>query len=337
MQFITYFGKEYATKRKYDENRASCPDIGCRIYNIRANENKKENNKTTLWRFYPIYWNNDIVCNCPIRFYIDAIMIELIPLIILLAFLFETMDSSAGMGFGTGLTPLLFLLGYDPLQVVPILLISEAITGFTASYFHHEFENVSFSIRKPLNPTTKITMMIAITGCFAIIVSVFLTYAAFELPKSFIKTYVAILVLAMGIIGIFRLKRKNSSYRPKLLTGFAALAGFNKGIGAGGYGPVVMMGQLFSGIYEKTATAIVSLAEGIVSLVGFATFIFITSYGVTIDYLLLPSIFTGGFIAAIISPYIVRVLPNKMWRIVIPVYAVFMGVLTLAKVYNFIP
>ena len=62
-------------------------------------------------------------------------MIELIPLVIILAFIFETMDSCAGMGFGTGLTPLLFLLGYEPLQVVPILLISETITGFTAGFF----------------------------------------------------------------------------------------------------------------------------------------------------------------------------------------------------------
>jgi hypothetical protein len=264
-------------------------------------------------------------------------MFELFPLIILLAFLFETMDSSAGMGFGTGLTPLLFLLGYDPLQVVPILLLSEAITGFTASYFHHEFENVNFSFHKPYNQATKITGMIAVTGCLAIILSVVLTYAALELPKSFIKMYVGILVLLMGIIGMIRLKSKTMKYRAKLLTGFAALAGFNKGIGAGGYGPVVMMGQLFSGIYEKTATAIVSLAEGIVSLAGFASFVFITSYGITIDYLLLPSIFTGGFIAAIISPYMVRVLPNKMWRIIIPVYAILMGMLTLAKVANILP
>jgi uncharacterized protein len=264
-------------------------------------------------------------------------MLELFPIIILLAFLFETMDSSAGMGFGTGLTPLLFLLGYEPLQVVPILLLSEAITGFTSSYFHHEFQNVSFTLKKPLNQATKVTALIAISGCFAIVLSVILTYAALDLPKSFIKTYVAILVLAMGIIGMIRLKSTKSVFRPKLITGFATLAGFNKGIGAGGYGPVVMMGQIFSGIYEKSATAIVSLAEGIVSIVGFASFIFITSYGVTIDYLLLPSIFTGGFIAAIISPYLVRVFPNKMWRVVIPVYAILMGVILLAKIANLLP
>lgn len=258
---------------------------------------------------------------------------ELFLYVIVLAFLFETMDSSAGMGFGTGLTPLLFILGFEPLQVVPMLLISEAITGLTAGFFHHEFENVNFSIRKPFNKETKIMIMLAGIGCLAILSSVFLTYFAIGLPKTVIKTYVAILVLIMGIIGMIRLKNNGGTFRPKLLAGFAALAGFNKGIGAGGYGPVVMMGQIFSGIYEKTATAIVSLAEGLVCIVGVATFLLISAYGVTIDYVLLPSIVTGGFLAALVSPYMVRVLPNKLWRIVIPSYAICMGILILTKLY----
>lgn len=263
-------------------------------------------------------------------------MLELIPLIVILAFLFETMDSCAGMGFGTGLAPLLFLLGYDPLQVVPILLISEAITGFTAGFFHQEFENVKFKIKKPLNKETKVMLNIAILGCLAIVFSVFMTYYAIKLEKNTIKTYVAILVLAMGILAIFKMKSNSNLYKPKRLKFFAILAGFNKGIGAGGYGPVVMLGQIFSGIYEKTATAIVSLAEGIVSVVGVAAFVLIpvvSNQPLEIDFLLLPSVFTGGFIAALISPYIVRVLPNKLWRIVIPVYAIGIGAYLITKMY----
>jgi hypothetical protein len=263
-------------------------------------------------------------------------MIEIIPLVILLAFLFETMDSCAGMGFGTGLTPLLFILGYEPLQVVPILLISEAITGFTSGFFHHEFENVRFKIKRPINRETKVMINIAIFGCFAIILSVFLTYYAIKVDKYLIKTYVAVLVIIMGIIAIIKLKIKTISYKPKLLTFFSGLAGFNKGIGAGGYGPVVMLGQIFSGIYEKTATAIVSLSEGIVSIAGVAAFVFIpilNNTEIAIDFLLLPSIFTGGFIAALISPYMVRVIPNKIWKIVIPVYALIIGIYVLFTLY----
>ena len=264
-------------------------------------------------------------------------MIELIPVIIILAFLFETMDSCAGMGFGTGLTPLLLLMGYEPLQIVPILLISEAITGFTAGFFHHEFENAIFKIKKPLNKETKIMYMIAGIGCFSIIMSVFITYYSIKFSKDIIQSYVAILVLLMGIIAMFKLTGKFSSYKPKLLIFFSGLAGFNKGIGAGGYGPVVMLGQLFSGIYEKTATAIVSLSEGIVCVAGVLAFVFVpifTNQPIEIDFILLPSIFTGGFFAAVISPYLVRIFPNKLWRIVIPVYAIAIGVYLLIKLYG---
>ena len=263
-------------------------------------------------------------------------MIEIIPLVVILAFLFETMDSCAGMGFGTGLTPLLFAIGYEPLQVVPILLISEAITGFTSGFFHHEFGNANFKIKKPINRETRVMLNIAVFGCFAIIISVFLTYYAIHVEKSIIKTYVAVLVIIMGIIALINLKVNSTNYKPKILTFFSALAGFNKGIGAGGYGPVVMLGQIFSGIYEKTATAIVSFSEGIVSVAGVGSFILIPvikKLPIEIDFLLLPSVFTGGFIAALISPYMVRIFPNKIWKIIIPTYALAIGIYVLLQLY----
>jgi len=178
--------------------------------------------------------------------------------------------------------------------------------------------------------------IIALTGCFAIVISIFLTYYAIKFDENVIKTYVAILGLVMGVIAMFKLKYRSSSYKPRLLTSFSIIAGFNKGIGAGGYGPVVMLGQIFSGIYEKTTTAIVLLSEGFVSVVGVGSFLlipFITNQPIEIDFLLLPSVFSDGFIAALISPYIVRVFPNKMWRIVIPVYAIGIGLYLLIKLY----
>ena len=120
-----------------------------------------------------------------------------------------------------------------------------------------------------------------------------------------------------------------------MLIGFSALAGFNKGIGGGGYGPVITMGQIFSGIYEKSATAIVSFAESIVSIVGILTFFLISFAGVAVDLVLLPSLFTGGFFAALIAPYLVRVLPNKIWKYLIPVYAFGIGIYSILQIYIF--
>ncbi len=262
---------------------------------------------------------------------------ELILYIILLAFLFESMDSMAGMGFGTALSPLLFLFNYTPLQVVPAILISEAITGFIDTFFDHEFKNVRYSFH-PLNDATKISLMIAFFGCLAIFTSVLLGYFVIKFPDLLIKIYVAILVIFMGISGFIRIKlskTEQSKKRLKMLIGFSALAGFNKGIGGGGYGPVITMGQLFSGVYEKSATAIVSFAESIVSIVGIITFFLISFAGIEVDLVLLPSLFTGGFFAALIAPYLVRVLPNKIWKYFIPIYAIGIGLFSLIKLFIF--
>ncbi|MFX1494189.1 MAG: TSUP family transporter [Promethearchaeota archaeon] len=260
---------------------------------------------------------------------------ELILIIILLAFLFESMDSMAGMGFGTALSPLLFLLGYTPLQIVPTILISEAITGFIDTFFDHEFKNIHYSFR-PLNDATKIGLIMAFFGCLAIFMSILLGYFALKLNDIIIKTYVAILVIFMGISGIIRVKlskKGRSKTYPKLLFGFSVIAGFNKGIGGGGYGPVITMGQIFSGVYEKSATAIVSFAESIVSFVGILTFFLISFAGIEIDLILLPSLFTGGFFAALSAPYLVRVVPNKIWKFVIPLYAIGIGMFSIIKIF----
>ncbi|MFX1389986.1 MAG: TSUP family transporter [Promethearchaeota archaeon] len=261
---------------------------------------------------------------------------ELILSLILLAFLFELMDSMAGMGFGTALSPLLLLLGYTPLQVVPTILISETITGLIDTIFDHEFENVRYSFH-PLNEATKLALIMASFGCFSILLSISLGYFAIRFPDFVIKTYVAILVIFMGLFAFIRLKLRNQSTRNlKRLIGFSFLAGFNKGIGGGGYGPVITMGQILSGIYEKSATAIVSFAESIVSFVGILTFFLISYAGVKLDLILLPSLFTGGFFASLSAPYLVRVLPNKIWRHFIPFYALSIGIFSLLKITGLI-
>ncbi len=260
---------------------------------------------------------------------------ELILTIILLAFLFESMDSMAGMGFGTALSPILFLLGYTPLQVVPTILISEAITGIIDTIFDHEFKNVRYSFR-PLNDATKIGLLMAFFGCLAIIISIVIGYYAIKFPDLIIKTYVAILVIFMGISGFIRIqlmKIEKIKMRKKMLIGFSALAGFNKGIGGGGYGPIITMGQIFSGVYEKSATAIVSFAESIVSIVGIFAFFLISYFGVSVDLVLLPSLFTGGFFAALSAPYLVRIIPNKVWKYFIPLYAIGIGIFSILKIF----
>ena len=68
-----------------------------------------------------------------------------------LAFAAEYIDSSLGMGYGTTLTPILLLLGVEPLQVVPAILLSQLIAGLAASVIHHAVGNVNLR-PKTLHP-----------------------------------------------------------------------------------------------------------------------------------------------------------------------------------------
>lgn len=260
-----------------------------------------------------------------------------LPMVIGLAFIFETMDSAAGMGFGTALAPLLLVMGFDPLAVVPALLLSQGIAGLITGGVHHEYGNARFSLKRPLNPATKAVALIASIGAVSIVASVTLAYFALSLPESVIKTYVGVLLLLLGIVAVVRRytssTNADAAYRPKRLIGFAALAGLNKGIGGGGYGPVVTLGGIYAGIYEKSATAITSMAEGFVSIAGIATFFAITAVGVDLDFRLLPSLMAGSLLAAVLAPYAVRVLPNRLFSYVIPLYAFAVGMFVLVKLY----
>lgn len=247
------------------------------------------------------------------------------PLIVVIAFVFQATDSAAGMGFGTGLAPLLFVLGYSPLQIVPVLIVSQTLMGFVAGFVHNDLDNVAFGLR-PINDETKLLGLLVATGSIAVTGSIVLAYYALALSDVVIRTYVSVLVVVMGLAGLLRASvRSRIAYRPHRLVAFAVLAGVNKGIGGGGYGPVVTLGQIFSGVYEKSAVAITTLAEAFVSLVGVVAFLVLFYYGVAVDFTLFPSIFAGGFLAAIVAPYLVRVVPNGVWRYAIPLYAFAIG------------
>jgi uncharacterized membrane protein YfcA len=242
--------------------------------------------------------------------------------VVLLAFVFETLDSSAGMGFGTALSPLLLVLGFEPLEVVPALLACEAATGLTAGVMHNEFRNVEISFR-PLNKAGETLLIIAAIGALAAISAEVLTYYAFELPAIFVKSYVGVVILVMAALLVTNATRGDSRpYRPRRLLAFGAVAGVNKGVGAGGYGPVVTLGGVLSGVFEKTSVALATLAEGVASTFGTITFLVLVALGISANWDLLPWLWLGAFPAAVIAPYFVHVVPSRVWRYAVPVYAV---------------
>ena len=158
----------------------------------------------------------------------------IIAVIVTIAFLCEYMDSTLGMGYGTTLTPILLMMGYNPLQVVPVVLISELISGLLAAVLHHREGNVNLkpeilnaseiienlnslgyigSFRKIIPSHLKVALLLAACSIIGTVLAVFI---AVNIPKFWLKLYIGCLVTLMGIVIIICFNKEfgfSSKYR----------------------------------------------------------------------------------------------------------------------------
>ena len=249
--------------------------------------------------------------------------IELSILIIVLAFLCEYIDSSLGMGYGTTLTPLLLIMGYHPFQIVPAVLLSELITGLSAGFMHHKAKNVNLKVG---TKDFKIAMVMAVCSIFGSLVAVFV---ALNVPVLYVKLYIGILVLSMGIIILATLSR-TFKFSWKKITSIGLLAAFNKGISGGGYGPLVTGGQILSGVNSKNAIGITSLAEGLTCMVGVATYLVFTNH--TIEWNLAPSLVIGAVLSVPFAALTIKKFRAGHLKLIVGTATVILGSLTLGKI-----
>jgi len=184
----------------------------------------------------------------------------------IIAFISEYLDSGLGMGYGTALSPILIIMGYEPIKVVPAILISQLFTDIAACISHHKMRNVDLKFN---SKDFKAASLLGLVSAIGVIISV---VVAIRIPKWLLTLYIGLVVLAMGIMILVTVKRPiRFSWRK--LAGVSLLASFNKGISGGGYGPLVMGGQLISGINAKSAVGITAFAEALTCLVGFIAYL----------------------------------------------------------------
>lgn len=267
-------------------------------------------------------------------------------LIVMIAFACEFIDSTLGMGYGTTLTPVLMLMGFEPLQIVPSILVSELITGVMAGVTHHWAGNVNFrpatcdgkricrgirkyglidSVRRGFPRHLKIALLIAACSVIGTIVAVII---AVNIPKYYLQLYIALLIIAIGLTIMLTLN-KSFGFSWKKVVGLSLLASFNKGISGGGYGPVVTGGQLLSGIDVRNAVGITSLAEGITCLAGVITFVLTVD---KVDFELAPFLIIGAILSVPLSAICVSKVPAKKLKIVVGLLSIVLGLVTLNKV-----
>ncbi|MBN2209886.1 MAG: sulfite exporter TauE/SafE family protein [Sedimentisphaerales bacterium] len=269
-------------------------------------------------------------------------------LIGILAFGCEFIDSTLGMGYGTALTPILMLMGFSPAQVVPAVLFSELFTGLTAGVLHHRQGNVDFrpkstnpsvimrklsslgyveSFRQGIPLHLKVALLLGICSIVGTVAAVFV---AVSIPKFWLKLYIGVLVLLMGIV-ILVLYKREFRFSWKKITVLGVIASFNKGMSGGGYGPVVTVGQVLSGVKGANAVAITSLAEGLTCFVGVVLYYLLQEQGM--NWRLALTISLGALASVPLSVFAVKRIHAQALKLAIAVVTIVLGSWTLYNLF----
>lgn len=262
---------------------------------------------------------------------------------LLIALLCQYMSISFGMGYGTTLTPLLLILGFSPLQVVPAVLLSQLVGGTIGGLAHHRLGNIELDFRRddnlikgrlrrlgylPRSFDSKIIFALAACGIIGVLVGVL---AAVNIAKVAIETYIGAMVLGIGLIILLRRSHKGTfSWRSLIALGL--LGAFNKGISGGGYVPLVTGGQIISGRETRSSVASTTVAVAIVCAVGFLSYLLIKG---DVYWMLAAATGIGSIIAAPFAALTVKKANTKKLRLAIGLALTILGALTLAKTFIF--
>ena len=275
----------------------------------------------------------------------DDMTLGVIVAIFAISLVAEYFDSTFGMGYGTILTPVMLLFGFKLIEVVPIILFSEFVTGLVAGYTHHSLGNVQLFpktihiwtvIRKLIQTKNRedfdeqiprhlqVALVLSLCSVVGVLFSVWL---AIKVPTFFLKLYIGILLISLGVV-LLGTANRTFKFSWVRVMGLGLLASFNKGLSGGGYGPVVTGGQILVGVDSKNTVGITSLAEGITCGVGV---LFYMLAGKSVNWSLTLVIMAGSIAAIPLCAIAVRSIPVRYFRKGIAISTLVLGIFTLSK------
>ncbi len=195
------------------------------------------------------------------------------------------------------------------------------------------------SIRK-LTRDTKIVLILAFFGilgaiCSSVINMIFHTNDTFNFSA---KIYIGLMVMAMGIV-IIVLRNKEQKFSYKKIVSLGILAGFNKGLSGGGYGPITVSGQILAGREGRSAIASTSLSETLVCFVGVTAYIItniiIMNHGdlaITWEYLkYAPYLIIGAVLSAPLAALTTKKVKTKWLKIAVGWGTIVLGLFSIIR------
>lgn len=252
-----------------------------------------------------------------------------VPFLFFLSAFCEYIDSSIGMGYGTTLFPLLLLLGLSRQEIVPAILSAQLLAGVFCGLAHHKEGNVDLKNNKNIH---KVLWILGLPSILGAIVASFMSLNISFSGQSWLNLYIGLMIIGIGIFLLyncfFRKHQEPTKIKIPHLVGIGILAAFNKGVSGGGYGPLMMGGQLISGVRNKEAVVITNLCESFICLVALAAYLMM---GGKYNLIYTTALCSGSLLAVVPSAKTLKMMSDNQLKSIIGWVTLLLGLMTIGK------
>lgn len=289
----------------------------------------KQNSISIVWQLCLVAASIVSVYFISTQPHVHAVPIEVIAILLFLISAFcEYIDSSLGMGYGTTLTPILLTFGVLREEIVPVILLSEFLTGLFAGIAHHREGNIDLKTNR--NVKTAVAYL-AIPSVIGVVSATLLSSQLKSIGQQYANLYIGIMIVAIGIYIIYSNYFRNTTYKSasksRLLV-LGTIAAFNKGVSGGGYGPLVTGGQLVTGVREREAIVITSLCECFTCITGLTVYFLL---GGSLNLFYVIPLCLGSMVSVVPAAKTIKLIPTGLLKNAIGWATLLLGSLTLWK------
>ncbi|MGD9497563.1 MAG: sulfite exporter TauE/SafE family protein [Armatimonadota bacterium] len=236
-----------------------------------------------------------------------------------LSFVAQYVDASLGMGYGTTLSALLIMLGFPAQQVVIAVLLQQLVGGGIASAFHHAFGNAD------LRPDRQHFRLAMLLGGLGVVGSFVAATVAVSIPERLLDSAIGAVILTMGVV-IFIARYVHLRFSWWRAGVLGLIAGANKGFMGGGYGPLIVAGQIAIGDTMRQAIAVVALSEALSCVGGIVGYALMAA---PMPWALAGALVAGGLFSSFFAAATVRAIPAGGLKSVVAAVYLLLGGLTM--------
>lgn len=237
---------------------------------------------------------------------------------ILVGFVAQMIDGALGMAYGVSSTTILASLGVPQKFASAAVHASEVVTTGISGFSHWRAGNIHFDLARQL----------VLPGVIGGVIGAYLL-SNFE--SAIIKPFIAVYLIVMGLIIIFRAFRALAPREVRSwIVPLALGGGFMDAVGGGGWGPIVTSTLVARGNTPRFTVGSVNATEFFVTLAQSITFVIALGSGEILNYgTIILGLLIGGAIAAPLAAFVARRLPHRPFMLLVGVLIVALNVRTL--------